>query len=302
MVNAVLRVENVRGMIWMIASGALFALNFSIIRHLGDDLHAFEIVFFRNLFGLLVLIPMLWRLERRQLIPKRPMMILSRGILQVVALFAWYTALIAIPIATATAIGMVEPILTSLVAVILLREKAGMQRWLAGLAGLAGTLILIRPGFQTFQAELLLPLVAATCWAFYLLAGKVATRVDSPTIVVAYPVAIVVPLALIPTIMVWETPTLAHWGWFIVSGALTSAATYAITKAYQVGDATAVSPLAFMRLVFAALFAFAFFDQIPEIWTWIGGGVVVIAATYLARYEARIAMASGEAKKAEGHE
>ena len=168
--------------------------------------------------------------------------------------------------------------------------------------GLAGTLILIRPGFQSFQAELLLPLVSATCWAFYLMAGKVGTRVDSPTIVVAYPVIVVVPLALIPTIMVWETPTLAHWGWFIVSGALTSAATYAITKAYQVGDATAVSPLAFMRLVFAALFAFAFFNQVPEIWTWIGGGVVVIAATYLARYEARIAMASGEAKKAEGHE
>lgn len=276
-------------MMWLTLSGLVFSLNFSIIRMLSHDLHVFEIVFFRNLFGAIVLIPWLIKAPRASLIPSRPVLMGARTILQVGALIVWYYALILTPFAEATALIMLEPIFAAIFAVLILGEKSSLQRWVAAGVGFGGTLIIVRPGFEVVTPGALLALAAAMFWAVYLIIGKVMTRTDSVTIVIAYPTALSVPIALVLSLYVWTWPTLEHWGWFVISGALASLANYCITKAYQVGDASAVSPAAFTRLLFAALAGYVFFAEIPSVWTWIGGAAIVGATTYLARIEAKSA-------------
>ena len=282
-----LKAENLHGMAWMVLSGGLFALNFSIVRHLGQDLSPYEIIFWRNLFGFVALIPLLMRTSRVALVPTRPLMLLLRAVMQTVGLGAWYTAIILVPLATAVSISMLEPILTSLFAILFMREQGTKQRWAAAIVGFVGTLVIIRPGFQEVSFGLLLPLFSAAMWASYLLLGKVLTRTESVTVVVAYPTVLVVPMMAIPAYFTWHPPTLEQYGWFVVSGVLTSMGTFTITKAFQVGDASAVAPMAFLRLLFSALAGYVFFSEVPEIWVWIGGAVIVAAATYLARQEAR---------------
>jgi len=279
--------ENLRGMLWMVLGSALFSVNFAVIRHLGQDLHPFEIVFFRNLFGLLVFIPWLIRAEKTSLKPNRPWLLGGRAVIQVVAQAFWYASLMLIPLADATALGLVEPIFAAFLAIIILREKSTFARWAVVIIGFAGSLIIVRPGFQDVSIGALYAILSSITWAGFALLSKVLTRSDSTLVVVAYPTALVVPLALIPALFVWEAPSLANYGWLIVTGTLASAANFALTKAFQEGDITAVSPLGFTRLLFSAAVGYVVFAEVPAIWVWVGGALIVGAGTILARLEAQ---------------
>ena len=226
--------DNIKGMVWMLIAGAIFSVNFSIIRTLGQDLNVFEIVFFRNLFGFAVFIPWLVRAGKAELIPSRPLLVGLRGVLQVLALSAWYTALMSVPLATATSLSMLEPIFTSLMAIIVLREKSSAIRWVAVGLGFIGSLVIIRPGFEEVKIESLLVVCSTFIWGIYVVAGKILTRTDSIVVVVAYPTLLVAPLALIPALFFWQWPTLSQWGWLVVTGILSSSATYAITKSSDI--------------------------------------------------------------------
>ena len=279
--------DNIKGMVWMLVAGVLFSINFSVIRTLGQDLNVFEIVFFRNLFGFVVFIPWLIRASKDELTPTRPWLVASRGLLQALALSAWYSALMVVPLAQATSLSMLEPIFTSLLAILILREKSSAARWIIVAVGFAGSMIIIRPGFEAVRLESLLVLFSTSMWGIYVIAGKILTRTDSVAVVVAYPTLMVVPLAFIPALFFWQWPSLEQWGLFVVTGILSSSANFAITKSYQIGDITAMAPIGFSRLIFAAIVGFVVFSEVPEIWVWIGGGVIVAAGTMLARIEVK---------------
>ncbi len=271
----------------MMLGSALFSINFAVIRHLGQDLHPFEIVFFRNLFGLLVFIPWLIRAEITSLKPNRPMLLGGRACIQVVAQAFWYASLMLIPLADATALGLVEPIIAAFLAILILREKSTFGRWAVVFIVFIGSLIIVRPGFQYVSIGALYAVLSSVTWAGFALLSKVLTKTDSTLVVVAYPTALVVPLALIPALFVWEVPSLANYGWLIVTGSLASTANFALTKAFKMGDITAVSPIGFTRLLFSAAVGFIVFAEVPAAWVWVGGALIVGAGTYLARLEAQ---------------
>jgi drug/metabolite transporter (DMT)-like permease len=282
---------NIQGMVWITLASAVFAINFTLIRKLGADIHAFELVFFRNLFGFLFLIPFLLRSGRQGLIPARPSLMALRGLMQTFALLFWYWALIVTPFAMAVSLSLLEPIFASIIAILFLREKSSPARWAVVIIGLAGSLIIIRPGFQEVSLGALAALGSAVFWGVFLIVGKVQTRVDTVVFVVAYPTLLVVPLSLIPASFVWQWPSMEQYFWLFMTGVLSSVAGLMFAKAYQVGEVTAVAPMSFSRLIFAAIVGFVFFSEIPEIWVWAGGAVIIAAGIYLGRIEARLARA-----------
>ena len=279
--------QNLLGMAWMMLGGAVFSVNFGIIRFLSADYSVFEIVFFRNLFGFIVFIPFLWRAGRAALRPKRPVLLTGRALLQVVGLSLWYYGLISIPLADATALGLLEPIFAAALAVFFFKEKSSMGRWCVVALGLIGSLIIVRPGLEEVSLGTLCVVLSSVIWAIFVLQGKVLTRTDSTLVVVAYPTLVVVPLALIPALFFWQTPTLIDIGWFIVAGTLSSLANFSLTKAYQIGDITAVAPIGFTRLIFSAIVGYVAFSEVPVIWVWVGGALIVAAGTYLAHMESK---------------
>jgi drug/metabolite transporter (DMT)-like permease len=280
---------NIQGMAWIVMASAVFAVNFTLIRKLGAEIHAFELVFFRNLFGFIFLIPFLIRAGRSGLMPSRPGLMALRGLMQTFALLFWYWALIVTPLAMAVSLSLLEPIFASIIAILVLREKSSPARWVVVVIGLLGSLIIIRPGFQAVSLGALSALASAVFWGVFLIVGKVQTRSDSVISVVAYPTLLVVPLAVIPAAFFWQWPSLEQYFWLFMTGVLSSVAGLMFAKAYQVGDVTAVAPLSFSRLIFAAIVGFLFFSEIPEIWVWIGGAMIIAAGIYLGRIEARLA-------------
>jgi drug/metabolite transporter (DMT)-like permease len=279
---------NIQGMAWIALASAVFAINFTLIRKLGAEINAFELVFFRNLFGFIFLIPFLLRAGRGGRMPSRPGLMGLRGLMQAFALLFWYWALIVTPFAMAVSLSLLEPIFASIIAIVVLREISSLGRWGVVIVALLGSLIIIRPGFQQVSLGALAALASALFWGVFLIVGKVQTRVDSVVSVVAYPTLLVVPLALIPAAFFWQWPSPEQYFWLFMTGVLSSAAGLMFAKAYQVGDVTAVAPMSFTRLIFAAIVGYLFFSEIPEIWVWAGGALIIAAGIYLGRIEAKL--------------
>jgi drug/metabolite transporter (DMT)-like permease len=276
---------NLRGMLWMTLSGAVFAANYGIIRILSLDFHVFELVFFRNLFGLLVLTPFLWRSRHEIKKPKRPSIIVLRGFLQAGSSSLWFYGVTVIPLVTATSLMLIEPIIGSVLAILLLKEPNDPKRWLSVFLGMIGALVIIRPGMVEFSLGVSFILTAAIMWSGFLLLGKVQSRDDSIVVVIAYSSALTVLLSLVPALFFWVTPTIEQLFLLVILGTVATAAYFCITNAYKAGDVTVVSPLNFMRTIFSAIVGFFVFNEMPEAWVWFGAAIIVAAATYLARVE-----------------
>jgi drug/metabolite transporter (DMT)-like permease len=272
-------------MLWMILSGAVFAANYAVIRHLAHDFHVFELVFFRNLFGLLVLTPFLWRMRHSITKTKRPWLILTRGILQTSSSSLWFYGVTVVPLAMATSLMLIEPIIGSILAIFLLKEPNDIRRWMAVLVAMIGALVIVRPGVLEVSTGVGFILMAAIMWSGFLLLGKVQSRDEPVAVVIAYSSAVTVILSLIPALFFWKTPNLEQFFGLLVLGSIATFAYFCITNAYKAGDVTVVSPLTFMRTIFASIVGFVFFSEIPETWMWIGAAIIVAAATYLARLE-----------------
>jgi drug/metabolite transporter (DMT)-like permease len=277
--------DNLRGMLWMTLSGAIFSINYGIIRVLAEDINVFELVFFRNLFGLIILLPFLWRARHEIRKPKRPGIILSRGVLQAGSSTLWFFGVIAIPLVTATSLMLIEPIIGSLLAIFFFKEKSDYRRWISVFFAIVGALFIIRPGIIEFSAGVSFILIAAVMWAGFLLLGKVQSREDPVVVVIAYSSSLTVILSLIPAVFFWVTPTFNQFLLLIVLGSVATFAYFCITNAYKAGEVTVVSPFTFMRTIFAATVGFIIFSEVPESWVWIGALIIVAAATYLARIE-----------------
>ena len=285
--NHLLHANNVRGMLWMTLSGAVFAANYSVIRLLSLDFHVFELVFFRNLFGLLVLSPFLWRLRSEIGKPKSLNLVFYRGILQTGSSSLWFYGVTVIPLVTATSLMLIEPIIGSILAILFLKERNDPRRWICVIVAMIGALIIIRPGVMEISTGVTFIPIAAVMWPSFLLLGKVQSRDENIIIVIAYSSALTVVLSFIPALFFWVTPTLEQFLMLIVLGSIATFAYFCITSAYKAGDVTAVSPFTFMRTIFAASLGYLIFDEIPEVWVWFGAIIIVLAASYLAHVEMR---------------
>ena len=274
-------------MLWMALSGVCFAANYAVIRHLASDIHVFEMVFFRNLIGLVVLTPFLWRMRHTIKKSRHLNIIFTRGVLQASSSSLWYYGVTIIPLVTATSLMLIEPIIGSILAILFLREPNMPSRWLSVLVGFAGALIIVRPGVIDVSIGAGAIIVAAVMWSGYMLLGKVQSRYDSVTLVVAYSTALTVPISLIPSLFFWVTPTLEQFLWLIFLGSVATVGYLFMTNAYKAGDVTVVAPFTFTRTIYSAIVGFLIFAEVPEFWIWIGAAVIVAAATNLARLEMR---------------
>ena len=289
-------------MLFMLLGATLIAFLHTLVRDMTQELHSFEVAFFRNLIVLLVLTPALLRQDRSTWKSKRPDLQLLRGIVGLGAMLSWFYTLSIVPVADATALSFTVVLFTSLGAVFLLREKMGMRRWGALIVGFIGTLIILRPGFQEISAGYLWALGSTFMWAGALLLVKVLVRYDSPITIVFYSSVYFTPATLLLAVFVWEWPTWMQLGELIIIGLLAAAAHVSMAKAMQLGEATAVMPVDFTRLLWAAGLGFVMFGEFPDMWTWVGGTVVFCSTLYITyrEHRAKSALEGVNLKTSEG--
>lgn len=281
-------IRRIAAVLWAAAYSGLLAIMWVLVRQLSDRIHPLEITFFGSFFGFLFFLATLTRYGLGIFRTNRIALHLSRGVINGAAILAWFVAITLLPLADAAALNLLAPLVVSIGAVMFLGETMGPRRWLALIMGLAGALVVIRPGFEKVELGVGLVMITVVCSAIQRLIAKSLAPTDSGATCVLYLTLFMIPVTLIPSTFVWTWPALADYPILFVIGALLSAAHYSLSKSLQLADVSALEPVNFTRLVWGALFGYLFFAEAPVIWTWIGGLMIVSATTYVARREASL--------------
>jgi len=284
-----------------VLSGLLFTSSHGIIRHLGGvggELHPFQIAFFSNLFSALFYLPFFLRngfgILKTEQFPTH----LTRAFFNAGALTAWYTALTLAPLADVVALGLAAPLFVTLGAFFFLGEVIRIRRWVAIAIGIIGALIIIRPGFEEVSIGLLFVIMSSMFGAGTKLFAKHLMQTDSAVTLSAYVAILQTPITFALAIFVWRIPTLEQLVWLAAIGVLVAMAQLAMVQAFKYVEVSAMEPFVFLRLVWAAVIGFIAFQELPGLWTWVGGAVIVAASTYITRREAQAsAQASAAAQQ-----
>jgi drug/metabolite transporter (DMT)-like permease len=264
---------------------ALELMSFLFVFVIGID--PLQVVFFRNLFGLIAVLPWLTRKGLVGLHTERLHLHVLRAAVGIAAMVLWFSTLARMPLAEATALSFTAPIFTSLLAVMLLGEVMRLRRWLAILVAFCGALVIIRPGLEALNPVAYMALLTALVWGGGTVLVKYMSRTESTSAIVIYLPLFLTPISLLPAVVVWEWPSADIWAWAVLFGAVGTAGHFCLTQALTAADATVVMPFDYLRLPFVALIAFVAFGETPDIWTWLGGGLIAASAIYIARREAR---------------
>ena len=170
----------------IISVGVLSAID-TIVKHAANEgMHPLQIVFFRNLFGLIVLIPLFLKNGFGQLRTKRSGFHLVRGIVHSGSMISWFVALTLIPLAEATALSFVIPIYASIGAIVFMNEPSESRRWWAIFLGFMGMLIILRPGFSAINLGSILVIGSAIAVAASKLMVKSLAQTDTPITIVFF--------------------------------------------------------------------------------------------------------------------
>jgi drug/metabolite transporter (DMT)-like permease len=225
-----------------------------------------------------------WRVVLRS---RRPWLQAGRGVLAVIEAAVFVAAFYFLPLADTHAVAATSPLIVIALAVVMLGERAGLRRWLAVGAGFAGVLLIIRPGFQTLEWPLLLPLVGALLWGLYQILVRLCAQVDRPETTLLWSALAGLGATTLVGPWQWQTPDLYAWTLLIGIAALGSLSHFALIKALDYAEAGAVQPYSYMLLVWAAVLGFVVFGDIPDVWTVAGAIIVVMSGLYTWHHDRR---------------
>ena len=268
----------------MMSAGTISAVNGMVV-HLSHSMHVFEIAFFRQFIGFLFMAAVFLRNGLRPLITRRFGLHVLRSVLNVFAMLAFFYALTLEPLAKVVSLSLTAPLFATIGAVIFLGENMTRHRWLALILGFLGALIILRPGVQAVSLGAFLILASNAVWAVALVVIKVLSRTDSSVTIALYATLFQWPVALSIAVFFWTTPDAVQFIWLVAIGIGGTIAQICLGEAFRHADATLVLPIDFTKLFWASLIGYFFFDQIPEIWIWVGAVVVFFAVFYNAYME-----------------
>jgi drug/metabolite transporter (DMT)-like permease len=279
-------VRPARGIFWMCTAAFGSSSMNGMIRETSADIHAFEIAFFRNVFGLMALTPMLLKgglcaTLRTSRLPLH----FWRGMLNAVAMLSFFLAITMTPLATVAALGFTAPLFAAVLAIPFLGERPGWRRWVGLLVGFLGALVIVRPGIDDVSVGILLLLLSSVSWAGALILIKILARTDTSLTITVYAGLFLTPITAVAALFVWTTPSPEHWLLLIGIGAFGSLTQWSVAQAFHEAEATVVLPFDFTKLLWAALIGYLFFGEIPDPLTLLGGGIILASVSYVAYRE-----------------
>ncbi len=280
-----------RGAVWMLLAALMYTLTGAMVRHLAAGYSVFEVGFFRSVIALAILLPFALGGSRRTVherlrTRKFPLHVL-RTVLAYVGIMCWFYAVSHIPLADYYALQFLTPLFTMAGAALLLGERIGCRHWLAALVGLAGALVILRPGLIEVGLGVVAAVGAALFFASTNWTVRVLSRTDSARVILTYGNLLLIPMSLIPALPVWVTPGWTDLMWLCGVGVAGTIAQFSITRAVGAADARIVQPFDFTRLPFAAAIGWLAFGEVSDIWTWVGAVIIFAAASYVLRLERR---------------
>lgn len=281
------RLESVKGPLFMLLSCLLFSIMGGLIRYLSlQDFHPFMTAFTRTLFALIFLMPTFHKVGIRGLKTDRLGLHIFRGLMSAIAVIASFYAVSVIPLASATSYSFAAPVIATPLAVIFLKERIRLPRIMAVIVGFSGVLILLRPGSVPITAGVWAALLGALTVAFAIICIRILSQSDKPNVVAVYSLLVTLPISFGFALLEWSWPKPEIWAVIILVGLLAAMAQLSIAKAFSQSEATALLPIDFTRLLFAATVGYIFYSETPDIYTFIGASLILASAVFAAHREA----------------
>lgn len=279
--------DPVRGALWMMGSMASWACMAAVARYFTGEIHTFEIVLFRSVFGGIFLLPWLFKVGLGGLKTQRIGMHLVRGLIGLAVIYLLFTAVAQATLGEVAAMMSTRPMVASLGAILILHEAAHGRRWAATIIGFLGALLIIQPGIGDISPGVIYAFLAVIGMAVLTIVMKSLARTEQPDTIVVWQMMVFTPCALIPALFVWKTPDLWQFILLASTGLFGTFTQRCLTRAYAAADATVVVPFDFTRLIFSAIIGLILFQEFPDIWVWIGGTIILCGVLWMTHLEAK---------------
>ena len=278
-----------RAALMMILSACFFGLMAVAIRYASRQQHAFEIAFFRSLFGAMFALPLIVRGGRNLLVTDKLGFYVARCVIGMLGMMAGFWAIVHLPLAQAIALSYSSPLFVTIGAVLFLGEIVRLRRWSAVAAGFLGVLVIVRPDTNGVAAGALIAVMAAALSGMTTVSIKFLSRSEPPDRIVLLTTLLWVPLSLPGAITVWRWPDAATWPWLVLSGFLGTGGHYFWTRALRLADASLLAPFSYIQLLVVTVLAWWLFGETLDGYTATGASIIIGATLYIARREAVLA-------------
>ncbi len=289
-----------RGILLMILAVFTFTLMDALAKSLMQHNTTVQVIWARYTGQSVIVVALVAHRFRSVFRTRHPWLHLLRSTFQFGASALFFSSLNWIGLAEATAIIDVNPVLITLGAALLLNEKIGPRRMVGVGAALIGALIIIRPGSGIFSPAALLPLAGAFCYAGYAILTRLVGRDEDVWTSLFYTAAFgtVVTTAMLP--WHWQPVAPADVAGFVAIGVIGAGAQLCLIRSFTLAEAGAVAPFGYVGLLFATVWGFIFFGEVPDFWTGVGALVIVSAGIYVWHREMRAAQVHHVAPAAAG--
>lgn len=267
--------NNSQGILLAIAGCLIASILISLVRYLSAEFHIFFIVMMRNFFGLMFFVPTILKDHNDILRTKRVKMHVMRGLNALISMLLWFYAISILPLSEAVSISFIMPILTTVAAIFLFKEKVKSHSWIASILGFIGIIIILRPGFKELNIAHLCSLISVLLWVVSNIMIKSMTKTEKPKTIVAYTTFIIF-ICSIPLALPYLQPlSLSDICWFACLGLVSNLLYICISNSYAKVDLSVTQPFDFTRLIFTAIISYFTFGEIVDFWVIIGSLVIL---------------------------
>lgn len=277
------------GVLLMVAAMMIVPFMDALAKILSDRYTILQLTWARFFFHFMILAPIvLYRHGTSALRPARPLLQLVRSGFTLLATILFFGAIALMPIADALALLFVSPMVVTALSPMMLGERVGPRRWAAVIAGFAGALIILRPGFGIAQLGSFLALGAGCSFAFYTLLTRKLSGSAPPLVTLTYTAvtgAVLMTVAVAPG---WITPPPLDLVMMAGIGAIAAGGHFLLIRAFDHAPASVLAPYSYSEIVMATAVGWFIFSDFPDGWTWLGIAVIVGSGIYISWRERRI--------------
>lgn len=285
--------KTLSGIVFAICAFALFSTHDALIKLLGSSYAPFQVIFFSVLFGFPP-VAMSMGAERAldNFRPHHPWWLAARTLGILVSMSCGFYAFTVLPLAQVYAILFAMPLLITAMSVPFLGETVGARRWIAIVLGLAGVLVVVRPGIEPLNLGHLAALTAAVVNSFGAIIVRKISSDERTAVLILYPMAatLIVMAALLPTVY---TPMPLGDLWLAaLIGVLAFGGQMLNIQAYKRASAAVVAPMQYSQIIWATIFGSLFFDEFPDEWTFVGAAIIITSGIFIIWRETRSAVSN----------
>ncbi len=276
---------NIRGACFVVVGAFLLIVMASLVKHLGQSLPAFQVLFARFLAGLIVIAPLVWRMGLPIVKTSKIQLHGTRGLVGFMGNLCFFYALIHISLADTVTIQFSRPMIMIVVAALFLNEVIGFKRGIVTIIGFSGILLITKPFGGGFDPWYLVALCGTLFGTGVVLTVKLLSRTEHTVTIMFYFALFTTLLAFIPAMIVWQTPTWTEVFLLVLTGTLGIVGQGLFTHGVGLGETSFVMPFDYMRIVYAFVLGIIWFSETPGWWSYGGAAVIIGSSIYLLRAE-----------------